>query len=53
MKTRSQIELTKEEKQAIKNCIEAIDCDEVSCSECPFNYSNGCMLEHLREVAED
>jgi hypothetical protein len=52
METRSQIELTKEEKQAIMNCVEAIDCDAVDCGDCPFNYNCGCMLEHLREVAE-
>ena len=53
MKTRRQIELTKEEKQALINCVQTIDCCDVDCSDCPFNYSDGCMLEHLKEVVEN
>ena len=53
MKLVKEVELSEKEKQAIRNCIEAIDCDEVSCGECPFAYNCGCMLEYLREVIDD
>lgn len=46
-------ELTEEEKKAIKNCVETIECGEVDCEECPFHYSKGCMLEILQEIAEE
>ena len=47
------IEFTDKEKKAIKNCVEAIDCEEVSCDYCPFQYNCGCMLATLREIIED
>ena len=45
--------LTEEEKKAVKNCVETIDCNELDCIDCPFNYSKGCILETLREIAEE
>lgn len=42
--------LTEEEKKAVKNCVETINCDGFDCGNCPFNYSEGCMLEVLQEV---
>ena len=53
MKKVLKFELTEEEKKAIKKCVETIDCDEFDCYECPFNYSQGCMLETLREIADE
>ena len=48
------IKLTEEEKKAVKNCVETINCDSsIHCVDCPFNYSKGCMLGTLREVAEE
>jgi hypothetical protein len=47
------IKFTDEEKKAIKNCIETIDCEGVSCEPCPFEYNCGCILERLREVIKD
>ena len=53
MKLVSKVEFSEKEKEALENFIEAIDCDEISCSECPFAYNCGCMLETLREIIED
>ena len=53
MKLVKTLEFSEKEKEAIKNCIEAISCDEVDCDYCPFSYNCGCMLERLREVIED
>lgn len=53
MKLVNKVEFSKVEKEAIRNCIETIDCEEMSCEECPFAYNCGCMLETLREVIED
>ena len=53
MKKVIKIELTEEEKKAIKNCVETVNCDELGCNECPFSYSEGCMFEILREIAEE
>ena len=53
MKIVKEVEFSEKEKQAIKNCIETINCDEINCGDCPFAYNCGCMLEHLRELVED
>lgn len=53
MKFTKQIELTQKEKQAILDCVKAIDCEGIDCWDCPFQYNCGCMLETLREVAEE
>ena len=52
MKIVRTVELTQEEKKAILNCVQAIDCDERYCDDCPFQYNCGCILETLREIAE-
>ena len=53
MKVINKVEFSEKERKAIRNCIEAIDCDEVSCGECPFAYNCGCILETLREIIDD
>ena len=53
MKLVKEVEFSEKEKQAIRNCIEAINCDEIGCSECPFAYNCGCILETLREIIDD
>ena len=53
MKLVKKVEFSEVEKKAIRNCIETINCDEIGCSECPFEYNCGCMLEYLREIIED
>lgn len=54
MKSTVRAELTQEEKQAILDCVKTIDCEGIDCWDCPFRYYNcDCMLETLREVAED
>lgn len=53
MKLVSKVKFSKKEKEALKNFIETINCEGINCSECPFVYNCGCMLEHLRELIED
>ena len=42
--------LTKEEHQAIKQCVETIDCKEMSCELCPFECNYGCMIVELEKT---
>ena len=42
--------LTKEERQAIKQCVETIDCKEMECELCPFECNYGCMIVELEKA---
>ena len=42
--------LTKEEHQAIKKCVETIDCTEMNCELCPFECNYGCMIVELEKA---
>ena len=42
--------LTKEERKAIKQCVETIDCSEMECELCPFECTYGCMIVELEKT---
>ena len=53
MKVVSKVEFTDNEKKAILNAIETVNCNEVECEYCPFCFNCGCMLEVMRDAVED
>ncbi len=53
MKEIKTFELTQDERKAIWNCVQTINCKDIDCCDCPFAYNCGCMLKTLQEIADE